>query len=162
VFNRIMVPLDGSRYSGRALRYAAEIARRFDAEAVLIQVVTPAVPVASTTGAVPVVESPAATRIAVEAARAEDKRNTTRAKRYLRSKVRWMKLQNISASYRVVISRPAAAIMEFARKEHVDLLIITTHGKGGIKRAVMGSIADEVVREPGKPVLVINPQARKK
>jgi nucleotide-binding universal stress UspA family protein len=52
--------------------------------------------------------------------------------------------------------------MEFSRKERIDLMIMTTHGKGGIKRAVMGSITDEVVRGSGKPVLVVNPQARRK
>jgi nucleotide-binding universal stress UspA family protein len=162
MFTKIMVPLDGSRYSGRALKYAAEIAQRFNTELLLMQVVTPTTPVTSTTGAVPGIESPASTRVAVETALAEDKRNSTRAKRYLRRKVRETKSHNIKVSYKVLIGWPAATIMELASKEHIDLIVLTTHGKGGIKRAVMGSITDEVVRESGKPVLVINPRAKKK
>ena len=83
-------------------------------------------------------------------------------KQYLSGKVRKLKPRGIKAEYNVIVGDPAQSIMRFAQKDHIDLLIMTTHGKGGIKRAVMGSITGEVVRESGKPVLVVNPQARRK
>jgi nucleotide-binding universal stress UspA family protein len=162
MFKRILVPLDGSRFAGRALRYAGEIAQRFDAEVVLMQVVKPAVPVAATTGAVPGIESPSTAKITVQIAHEEDKRNTARAKRYLSRKVRKIRSQGVEGSYQVEIGDPAQSIMRFARKGHIDLVVMTTQGKSGFKRAVMGSVTDEVIRESGKPVLVIKPQTRGK
>ena len=57
---------------------------------------------------------------------------------------------------------PAKSIIEFCQKEGVDLVVMTTHGRNGLKRAFVGSIADEVIRESGVPVLVIRPQRRRK
>ena len=38
------------------------------------------------------------------------------------------------------------------------MVIMTTHGRNGLKRAFLGSVADEIVREPGIPVLVVRPK----
>jgi nucleotide-binding universal stress UspA family protein len=62
----------------------------------------------------------------------------------------------------VIIGSPAPVIVNLSNEIEFDLIIMTTHGKGGIKRAVMGSITDEVVRNAGIPVLVINPREQKK
>jgi nucleotide-binding universal stress UspA family protein len=58
------------------------------------------------------------------------------------------------------VGDPAGSIMAYAKKSKADLIIMTTHGKSGIIRAVMGSVADEVVRKSGKPVLVTRPKGR--
>jgi nucleotide-binding universal stress UspA family protein len=162
MFNRLLVPLDSSRFASRALRYAAEVAQRFNAELILLQVIKPATPVPATTGMAPGGESPASAEIAMQAALEEDKRNAAHAKRYLSGKVRQMRAQAINASYQVIVGDPAQSIMEFSKKEHMDLVVMTTHGKSGIKRAIMGSVADAVIRESGKPVLVIRPNTRGK
>jgi len=156
MFKRLLVPLDGSRFGSRALRYATEVAQRFSAEVILIRVIRPTTPViaAEAHG----VASPAESEIAVQAALEADKRNATRAKRYLRGKVRAIRSRHIKASYQVAIGNPAQSIMQFSKKKNIDLIVMTTHGKSGLKRAVMGSIADVVIRESGKPVLVIRPQ----
>ncbi len=160
MFKRILVPLDGSRFGSRATRYAVEIATHFNAEVVLMQVVNPAIPMTETTGMEPVAQSPAAAKVAIQIALDADKRNVARARRYLGRKAREMAGRNIKSSYQVVVGDPASIIKEFARKDKIDLIIMTTHGKGGIIRAVMGSVADEVVRKSGKPVLVIRPNKR--
>ena len=161
MFKRILVPLDGSRFGSRALQYATEVAQHFDAEVVLIQVVKPATPVATTTGIDAGMGSPAAAEITMQAALEEDKRNSTLAKRYLSGKIRGMKPRDIKGSYQVVVGDPAQSIMSFAQKEHIDLIFMTTHGKSGLKRAFMGSVADAVIRESGKPVLVVRPRTKK-
>lgn len=161
MFKRLLVPLDGSRFGSRALQYATEVAQHFDAEVVLIQVVKPATPVATTTGIDAGMGSPAVAEIAMQAALEEDKRNSTRAKRYLSGKIRGMKPRDIKGSYQVVVGDPAQSIMSFAQKEHIDLIVMTTHGKSGLKRAFMGSVADAVIRESGKPVLVVRPRTKK-
>jgi nucleotide-binding universal stress UspA family protein len=161
MFKRILAPLDGSRFGSRALKYAGEVAHRFGADVILIQVVEPATPVATTTGMTPGMASPSATELAVQAALEEDKRNSTHAKRYLSGKVRGMRSRDIKASYQVVVGDSAQSIMSFAQKEHIDLIVMTTHGKSGLKRAFMGSVADAVIRESGKPVLVVRPRTKK-
>jgi nucleotide-binding universal stress UspA family protein len=156
MFKRVLVPLDGSRYGSQALKYAQEIAGKFEAEVVLLQVIKPAIPITPTSVAEPVVQSPAATKTAIQIAQDEDKRNASKAARYLSRKVRDLKAKNLAASYKIVIGSPADGIMQFSQKNKIDLVVMSTHGKGGLRRAVMGSVADEVVRKSGKPVLVIS------
>jgi nucleotide-binding universal stress UspA family protein len=160
MFKRLLVPLDGSRFASRALRYAAEVAQRFSAEVILIQVINPATSVID--AGAPVGVSPVGSEIAVQAALEADKRNVARAKRYLSGKVRAIRTRHIQSSYRVLMGDTAHSIIEFSEKENIDLVVMTTHGRSGLKRAVMGSIADVVIRESGKPVLVIRPQTSSK
>jgi nucleotide-binding universal stress UspA family protein len=158
MIKRILVPLDGSRFGSRALKYAREISQKFGAEVVLLQVVQPATPMPATSSIAPDLASPAATRIAVKIAMDEDKRNVAEAKKYLGRKAREMESGATEISSQVIIGDPAQAIMKAARKERADLIVMTTHGKSGIRRAILGSVADEVIRNSRKPVLVIRPQ----
>lgn len=160
MFKRLLVPLDGFRFASRALRYAAEVAQRFSAKVILIQVIEAATPSVAAAG--PDTVSPAMSQIAVQAALEADKRKAARAKRYLSDKVRAIRSRHIESSYQVLIGDPAHSIMEFSEKENIDLVVMTTHGRSGLKRAIMGSIADVVIRESGKPVLVVRPQLSSK
>jgi nucleotide-binding universal stress UspA family protein len=160
MFKKILVPLDGSRFSVRALPYATEIARRFGAEVILLQVVDPATPV--TAPAAPGMESPVVAEAAIQQARLQDRRNVSRAKRYLSRKLREMATEGTKASRQVIVGYAAEAIMGFCHKEKVDLVVMTTHGRTGLKRVFMGSVADKVIRESGHPVLVIRPLGRRK
>ena len=160
MFNVILVPLDSSRFSSRAIDYAVDIARRFDARIILMQAVLPATPVMPAADVIG--PSPAAARIMVEEARKQDKRNVARAKSYLKRKLKEIESSGVNGAYRIAVGRPAYTIMELCKKEHVDLVVMTTHGKSGLKRAILGSVADEVIRNSKTPVLAIRPPARKK
>ena len=154
MFKRILVPLDGSRFSSSAMRYAIGIARRFDAQIILIEAVKPVTPSPSSEASeatmVPVV-----TEVAVQAARLEEKRHLTRAKQYLQRKVRDVTKRGIKCSYRIAMEEPAYSILKTCRKEGVELIVMSTHGKGGLKRAILGSVADEVARKSRVPVMLI-------
>lgn len=160
MFKRILVPLDGSRYSGRAIKYAVDMAKHYSAEIILVHIVKPATPMIAANGIAPV-ENPVSTRIATQAALIEDKNNTSKARRYLSRKAREIKSQELGASYIVLVGEPGRSIMRFAKKEKIDLIIMTTHGKGGIKRAILGSVTDDVTRHSGTPILVVNPHANR-
>ena len=54
---------------------------------------------------------------------------------------------------------PIVQIIQFARDEDIDLIVITTHGQTGFARVLPGSIAEEVIRRSPVPVLVVNPRA---
>ncbi len=49
---------------------------------------------------------------------------------------------------------PAPAILELAEEEGADLIVLGTHGRGGLRRLVLGSVADKVIRGTHRPVLV--------
>ncbi len=160
MFKRVLVPLDGSSFASRALPYATEVAQRFSAEVILVQVIEPATAIID--AATPIGVSPAGSEIAVQAALEANRRNAARAKRYLSGKVRAIRSRHIQSSHRVLMGDIARSIIEFIEEENTDPVVMTTHGKSGLRRAVMGSIADVVIRESGKPVLVIRPQTSSK
>jgi nucleotide-binding universal stress UspA family protein len=162
MFKRLLIPLDGSRFGSRAIRYAADVAQKFSAEIVLLQVVKPATPVPVSSTVAPGMGSPQSAEIAMETALDVEKRERAHARRYLRRKVSDLESRNIKASYQVLVGDPAQSIMDFADKKKTDLVVMTTHGKSGLKRAIMGSVADSVIRESGKPVLVVRPQTKAK
>jgi len=145
MFKRLLVLLDGSGLGSRTLKYATELARCFNAKIVLLRVIQLAKPIAATGGVALGIASPSTAELAVLATPEEDKRNTTRARRYLSSKARTMKSQNIKTSYKVVLGEPARSIMAFSKQEKIDLVAMTTHGRSGLRRAVMGSVVDAVI-----------------
>ncbi len=99
--------------------------------------------------------SPTATQLFVKSAREQDKRDITHANRYLKKKLREVTKHGAIGSYHAALGEPAKAIIKFCQDESVDLVVMTTSGKSGFKRAIVGSVADEVIREPGIPVLAI-------
>jgi nucleotide-binding universal stress UspA family protein len=88
MFKRILVPLDGSRFGARALRYATEVAQRFGAEVILMRVIVPATIVLTPAGVLPGMGGTVAPETAAQATLEEEKRSVARAKRYLSGKVR--------------------------------------------------------------------------
>jgi len=59
----------------------------------------------------------------------------------------------------VLLGGRGQAISSHAQSEKVDLIVMSSHGRGGLGRAVLGSVADEVIRSSGVPVLVIRDEA---
>ena len=156
MFERILVPLDGSRFSVRALRYGIEVAKHFKAEVILMRVVPPAT-LTVAAGPPEVVGSPVTTQITAESAELQNRSNLVRANRYLRRKIRELSSEGIKSSCYVAIGPPSESIMDRCRRGDVDLVVMATHGRGGLKRAFVGSVTDEVIRSSGVPVLVIRP-----
>lgn len=156
MFKRILVPLDGSRFSSTALKYAVDIGQRYDADIILMQAVVPATP-----AAVPATPegtmSTVVVAVTVEAARLEDGRNIAKAKRYLQRKTREVAGKGLKCSYRLQKGDPGKSILRLCRAEGADVIVMSSHGKGGLKRAFMGSVSDEVVRQSRVPVLIIRP-----
>ena len=62
---------------------------------------------------------------------------------------------SIPYEHRLVIGSPATAIVELAEKEGVSMIVMPTHGRTGLMRLLMGSVAEEVVRKAKCPVLTV-------
>jgi nucleotide-binding universal stress UspA family protein len=56
--------------------------------------------------------------------------------------------------------RPFVEIIRYARENQIDLIVISTHGRGGIKHALFGSVAEKVIRKAPCPVLVVKREER--
>jgi universal stress protein A len=55
----------------------------------------------------------------------------------------------------IVEGRPSDEVLAFAQKEGVDLIVLGTHGRGAIGKALLGSVADHVIRQSECPVMVV-------
>ena len=65
----------------------------------------------------------------------------------------------VAYEHRLMIGSPATAIVEMAQRENVSLIVMPTHGRTGLMRLLMGSVAEEVVRKAKCPVLTVKPAA---
>jgi len=66
---------------------------------------------------------------------------------------------SVGYEHRLMIGSPAAAIVHLAEKEEVEMIVMPTHGRTGLLRVLMGSVAEEVVRKARCPVLTIKATA---
>ncbi len=143
---RILVPTDFSACALPAVRYAAELADKFAAELVLLHVVSDAV---------------LALPDAVMPTPATDLHALTEAgKAGLANLIAAEKLERLNPRSEVRVGSPAAEIIAAATDLHADLVCIGTHGRGGIARVLLGSVAEHVVRQAPCPVLTVRPKAR--
>ena len=160
MFARILVPLDGTRQSAKALVYARDMAATHGSELVLPRVIEMST-VASVLGSANMAEIPSASaaemlvEMLVESAEnslADDRR---RASRYLSRHERAIRSKGITVSSEVAVGDPVRMIWNVARQRNVDLIVMATRARGGIQRAVLGRVADELVRTTRVPVLLI-------
>jgi nucleotide-binding universal stress UspA family protein len=66
----------------------------------------------------------------------------------------------VAYEHRLIIGSPANSIVYLAEKEGVDLIVMPTHGRTGVLRVLMGSVAEEVVRKAKCPVLTVRNAAK--
>lgn len=126
------------------MRYAAELADKFAAELILLHVVPDAV-LALPDAVMPM---PAPDLHAL----------TESGKTGLANLIAAENLTRLNPRPEVRIGSPAAEIIAAATDLHADLVCISTHGRGGLARVLMGSVAESVVREAPCPVLTVRPK----
>jgi nucleotide-binding universal stress UspA family protein len=141
---RILAPTDFSPASLAAVSDAAELARRFRAEVILLHVVAP--PYAGPEPD-PYVVSPSFRLLYAEHRRAAGDRMTELHRDVSR---RHRKCRVVTGE-----GSPAAEILATARKLKVNLIVMATHGRSGTKRVFLGSVAEKVVRAAPCPVLTL-------
>jgi nucleotide-binding universal stress UspA family protein len=66
---------------------------------------------------------------------------------------------SVGYEHRLLLGSPASAIVHLAEKEGVDMIVMPTHGRTGLSRLLMGSVAEEVVRKAKCPVLTVKAAA---
>ncbi len=144
MYKKILVPLDGSELAEKVLPHAVALAKGSKAEVTLLTVVQ--LSIGFTAAKLEAIPEAAAERKA--ALRAE-------AITYLEKIQRDLKEQGLPARTVALDGDVATQIIAYAEREDFDLVAMATHGRSGIDRFVMGSIAEKVVRHTTKPVLLI-------
>jgi len=152
MFERILVCLDGSKLAEQIMPYATEEAIRFQARLVLLQVVQE--PVTFSPGFPGEAPVPIETDAMIE----RTKEALDRAGNYLEKLAAPLREKGIQVETVAIPGRPGEAILDYANTNSIDLITIASHGRGGLRRAVFGSVADQVLRQSGLPLLVIRPQ----
>lgn len=142
----MVVPLDGSQTAEAALPVAAGLARRLHARLLAVH----ALDFTNT-----------------EYAHCDDAPDwwgenvMDRAARYLEvtaaiSRKKWQ----VELETRLIESDPLSALLRSPVSKKADLIVMTTHGRGPVERVWLGSVADQLIREAGRPILLIPPGAR--
>jgi nucleotide-binding universal stress UspA family protein len=149
MINKILVPIDGSEHSDRALNYALDLAEKYSAKITLLSVAQPVVatgPMFITQPMMP----PESTTIYVKEIEAAHKRVLTEAfKKAKKTK------PDLKISKMLVDGRPADRIVEIANEKKFDLIVMGSRGAGGIKEFFLGSVSDRVADEARCPVLLV-------
>lgn len=142
MYSTIVVPLDGSALSERAVPTALVLARRGSATLLLIHVRESAVRPAGA----PLLDS----RFDDEAERHAQARVSSMADTIARE-------SGLAAQAVFLDGEIAPTVQAYAAARGTDLVVMTTHGRGGISRLWLGSVADELVRRSTAPILLIRP-----
>ena len=150
MFETILVPLDGSDLAEAALAPAREIKGKFGSRLVLLRAIEPESHRLTQTPAF--FESPAAAVSQVELVEQMMVSDRQEARRYLDTVAE--SLGTAVESF-VVEDAPADAIIALAAEKDASLIVMSSHGRGGIGRLVPGSTADVVMRESKTPVLLL-------
>ncbi|MCC6751068.1 MAG: universal stress protein [Deltaproteobacteria bacterium] len=145
--HRILVPVDFSDASSAAVTYAAFLARRFEAGIVLLHVWEPPHLLVPEVVLAPP-EGPPQTLAEFATAHADRQMTELVAElgAELRGRVQVM----------VEVGHPATRIVEVARRASSDLIVMGTHGRHGLSRLLLGSVAQNVVRRAPCPVLTVH------
>jgi nucleotide-binding universal stress UspA family protein len=138
---RIQVALDGSTYSERILPYARLFAKAFRSELLLLSV-----------PAVPEVQDYRAASEVVEKIRKKAEANI---KKFLNAVARSLREERIKVRTLVKGSVPVRMILRVSREENVDMIMLTSRGRGNLDLILMGSVAEDVVHNTNLPVLML-------
>ena len=137
MYDKVLVPLDGSGFAETALPTALTLARRVDATVHLVTVREPL---------------PSYARLEW------DEEIHGAAERYLEAVVERLGTSGVNATYRVLTGPVADTLVDHGEEVGADVAVMTTHGRGPLSRVWLGSVADAFVRHASYPILLLRPE----
>lgn len=145
----IVVPLDGSVFAEHALPQAVSLARRAGCPVSLVMVVTTTI-------------APRFAEHMTEAETARHEEAVKAAQAYLRDVASRITAEaGLSVTTDVLMGPIADALDGYVKQKHARLLVLTSHGRGAIGRAWLGSVTDGLIRRTPCPILVVRPAEAK-
>ncbi|KAF6243321.1 universal stress protein [Nitrosopumilus sp. b1] len=137
--NKILLPLDGSANSKRAMDQAIDVAQKFDARINLVYVLP-----------FPAVQAYVPNKAAREQMYKEAKRHLASAKKQIDNK-------GVDSKSDIIKGNPGSAIAAYANKStnKIDLIVIGSRGLGGLKEKFLGSVSNHVMHSTKVPCLIV-------
>ncbi len=148
MYQKIMVPLDGSKLAECALPYVEELAKGCGTEEVILVSVTERVQGYRVFDDSTQLRGQRLIREAVG-------KKQEQAQRYLGRIAKSMKAKGISVDTEVLLGDPAEEIISYAKHPGCDIIVISSHGRSGISRWAFGSVADKIFRASCVPILMV-------
>lgn len=142
---KILLPTDFSEYSAAATKYACELATKFDAELHLLHTLETHLAVTPGFGM----------GLALPTYLNEGRAAAEKSLAGLLDP-KWSAGRTVI--HAVLEGSPKVEIVRYARKQNIDLIVLTTHGRTGLPHVIMGSVAESVVRTAPCPVLTLRPE----
>ena len=142
---RILVPLDGSRLAEQALPFAMTLADALDSRLFIIRVID--IPAIVTPAMYPEIAPVQMVEIRDQAR--ED------AETFLQDKRDDLSRKGFDVESVLVEGSPAEQVIQYTEKANIDLVVMSTHGRSGLSRWALGSVADRIVRHGHCPVMLI-------
>jgi nucleotide-binding universal stress UspA family protein len=136
----VLIPLDGSKPSERALTHALETAP--DADVTLLTIIDPSTGFSAGAG------TPGAAEVWYESKKEQTKERLAEASQVVETR-------GMASETVVETGRPAATIVGYAENHDIDQIIMGSHGRKGVSRLLLGSVAESVVRRSPVPVTVV-------
>ncbi len=148
MYQKILVPLDGSKLAECVVEHVKSIATGCQVPTVvLLRVVEPLILPANLPD-----------KMAVDAYRDANVEAEDQAKNYLSEMEERLKAEGIAVETDIADGPPADEILKYAEKNGIDLIVMSTHGRSGVSRWFFGSVTDRVVRQSLTPVLTVTPR----
>jgi nucleotide-binding universal stress UspA family protein len=150
MFSKVLLPLDGSDTALAALPVALELAHRFGGRLLLVQVVE-----TETTALAIGANAITGTLVDPRAIGADVDAHVAAARAYLAATAEQTAARGVATDYEVRDGPAAEAIVDAAVQNQADVIVICSHGRGGLGRLVLGSTTEAIIRRAPIPVLVV-------
>ncbi len=152
-YSSILVPIDGSEYSKRALDKAIELSKKLEAKIDLLTSVAASATQPPGVVLSGVVKGKGATKAIDEYV----KKALDEANRMMQENTKYCKSKGVEASYKVMSENPAKAILDYAKRSNSDLIVMGSQGLRGIRKIkVLGSVSRQVLENASCPVVVVH------
>ena len=147
IISKVIVPLDGSAFAETVLPHATTLARRMDLGVTLLRVAPEDAPLFSDSVSL------------ADILAGMQEKAATGARDYVAGMARRLRDSGLDVDEVILQGKASSRITEYAKGAEHGMIAITTHGRSGVSRLLLGSIAEAVIRESGCPVLVVRPVA---
>ena len=149
MYQKILIPLDGSELAECSLSHAKVIAKGCNAsELIVFRAIEPLS--AQTISAI----AEAGNNLLGKA----EYENKKEAQDYISKMASTLKAEGFPARGVTTNGKPPDEIIDYSHKNNIDLIVMSTHGRSGISRFYFGSVAEKVSRHSPIPVLLVSPQ----
>ena len=148
MYQKILLPTDGSKFAEKAANHAIWIASKSGAEIIVLNVI-------ETSSLVGLPAEDLIVRIK-EMLKEEGRRSLERISEMVTEEEKELKIEDIKVNLKTEEGSPADAILKTVEKEDIDLVVMGTSGKHGLDRFLLGSVTEKVVRSAKCPVLAVH------